>query len=115
MMSTAFYSKPMATPLHLLLRDMRKRACLSQVELAAVLGMAQPTISQIEKGVRDTSLHVAEQWAKACGADLGIAGVTPEQDPLVEQLASAMPKITADERRLLRVLIEELTRACSAR
>ena len=43
MMSTAFYSKPMATPLHILLRDMRKRACLSQVELAAVLGMAQPT------------------------------------------------------------------------
>ena len=56
------------TPLTLRLKALRKRAGLSQAELARRSGVAQPTISRIEAGLRrDVGLDVIDKLARALG------------------------------------------------
>ncbi|WP_433049158.1 helix-turn-helix domain-containing protein [Dactylosporangium sp. CS-033363] len=53
------------------LAEMRKSAGLSQAEVAAVLGVSQARISQIEHGQVD-SLDMLRAYAEALGAEVSI-------------------------------------------
>lgn len=52
------------------LRSARKRAHLSQRELARLTGIAQPTIARIESGISDPRLDTFDELLKACGEEL---------------------------------------------
>ncbi len=60
------------------LRELRTAAGFSQTELAAAVGVKQPTIAQIEKGIRKSSPEVALRIYKA----------------LVPELAESLPSCT---------------------
>jgi transcriptional regulator with XRE-family HTH domain len=49
------------------LREARRRAGLSQVELAARLGMTQGYVSRVERGAQNISLSACEAFAAAVG------------------------------------------------
>lgn len=49
------------------LRDARKRAGLTQPQLAATLGVTHSTISRIETGRRSTGIDLVTRWYAACG------------------------------------------------
>lgn len=52
------------------LKELRARAGLSQIELAAILGLKYYTfISQVENGFGRVPTDSLEAWAKALGAD----------------------------------------------
>ncbi|MEX2552403.1 MAG: helix-turn-helix transcriptional regulator [Actinomycetota bacterium] len=52
------------------LREARRRAGLTQAELAAACGVKQPTISRIERGVVDPSVETLDRLLAACGESL---------------------------------------------
>lgn len=67
-----------------LLRQARARAGLSQRDLAAVTGIAQPMISTIERGLQDPRHGTLERLLRACGQELDLVlkggeGVDPTQ------------------------------------
>jgi DNA-binding XRE family transcriptional regulator len=49
------------------LREARRRAGLSQAELAARLGMTQGYVSRVERGAQNISLSAGETFADAVG------------------------------------------------
>lgn len=51
-----------------LLRDARRRAGLSQRQLAARSGVAQPTIARIEAGRADPRFGLLQRLLEACGS-----------------------------------------------
>jgi len=57
-------------------RDLRRRAGLSQRALAAASGVPQPTIAEIESGRREPSLSLLSRLAEATGQVLTV-GVEP--------------------------------------
>jgi transcriptional regulator with XRE-family HTH domain len=52
------------------LREARKRAGLTQSELAAACGLKQPTISRIERGAVDPSVETLQLLLSACDESL---------------------------------------------
>jgi transcriptional regulator with XRE-family HTH domain len=57
---------------HEVLRAARHRARLSQRELAARTGIAQPTIARIERGLVDPRVGTVDRLLEACGARLSV-------------------------------------------
>jgi transcriptional regulator with XRE-family HTH domain len=55
------------------LRAARQRAGLTQRELAARTGVAQPTIARIETGAADPRMATILRLLRACGQDLNTA------------------------------------------
>jgi transcriptional regulator with XRE-family HTH domain len=53
-----------------LLRDARRRARLTQRELARRTGVAQPTVARIEAGQNDPRVATLERLLAACGESL---------------------------------------------
>lgn len=51
------------------LRDHRKKLNLSQSEMAKMLGITQPYLSQIENGLRKPSLEMALKISKELGVE----------------------------------------------
>lgn len=73
------------------IREMRKRAKLSQVELAELSGVSQPAISQLENDERPLTIDWMRTFAKIFGcspADL----LTDEDNP---------DRLSAEERHLV--------------
>jgi predicted transcriptional regulator len=54
------------------LRQVRQRAGLTQRDLAARTGVAQPTIARIERGLVDPRLGTLERLLDACDARLAV-------------------------------------------
>ncbi len=79
------------------LRAIRTAAGLTQIELAAKIGLSQPTVSGAERGTPTTS-DAIERWATACGARVV---VTTESAGAV--LAAAAGLDAADLLRLERI------------
>jgi transcriptional regulator with XRE-family HTH domain len=52
------------------IRAARRRAGLSQAELATKAGISQATLSRIERGEGDPRTNVLEEIARACGVAL---------------------------------------------
>jgi len=53
-----------------LLRDIRLRSGLTQVQLVEALGMAQTYASEAERAIRRLDVVQMEEWALACGTTL---------------------------------------------
>jgi ribosome-binding protein aMBF1 (putative translation factor) len=62
------------------LREARRRARLSQAAVAARLGLTQPYVSLVERGLRNLTLSVMSGLARVVGYDLQIA-FRPSQRP----------------------------------
>jgi transcriptional regulator with XRE-family HTH domain len=58
----------------------RKRAGLTQVELARRAGTTQPVISAYEHGRRDPTIETLRRLVRAAGAELALAAVAPTSD-----------------------------------
>ena len=56
------------------LKVVRKKAKLTQVELAARLQWSQPYLSSVERGYRRADLLQIADYLKACGASFGQLG-----------------------------------------
>lgn len=75
------------------LRELRVASRLTQRELASRIGIASPTVTNIETGARHPGLDVLNAWLKETGGRLEL--VREADPPLV---------INADERALLAAL-----------
>ncbi|HEY2654118.1 MAG TPA: helix-turn-helix transcriptional regulator, partial [Solirubrobacteraceae bacterium] len=81
----------MITPL--VIREARKRAGLSQAELAERLGRPQSSVGRWETGRRTPSLEVVREIVRACGLDLtyGLARADDSYDWLIDQQLALSP------------------------
>jgi len=77
-----------------LIREGRKRAGLTQVELARRAGVPQSTVGRIEIGTRIPSTAMAERLIRAAGFELrvGLGDPDPAIDSLFEQTLRRTPR-----------------------
>jgi transcriptional regulator with XRE-family HTH domain len=79
-----------------LVREARRRAGLTQRELAARVGTTQPAIARIESGDSAPSFERIVRLVRACGFDLGIRVVPLDEDAWT--LAEQGRRLSPDER-----------------
>jgi transcriptional regulator with XRE-family HTH domain len=81
-----------------LVREARRRAGLTQRQLAARAGVSQPTIARIEGGEVNPSLERIVELVRAAGFDLDIRVVPLDEDALAlaEQNLSRTPEERLD-------------------
>lgn len=98
-----------------LLHHARLTAGITQAELAALLGVARPTVTQIEGG-KVTTTRVVESWLDACNAAIvvssaeapvvqAVARLERDDQILIERLSRILPSLKAENRRTLELLI----------
>lgn len=63
-----------------LIREARKRAGLSQAELARRAGVAQSTVGRVESGLRVPSTDLAERLVRAAGFEIRVTLGEPDPD-----------------------------------
>ena len=80
----------------ILVKEARKRAGLTQRQLAERTGLTQPTIARIEGGVSDPGLATVERLVRACGLDLRVRLV--EADDADWTLAAANLRMQPEAR-----------------
>lgn len=74
------------------LRQIREQAGLSQLALAARLGLTGAQISRIETGTRSTGVEMLQRWYRECGYELDAVHVgTPQQATSLALAAAALP------------------------
>lgn len=56
-----------------LLAAMRKRANLTSTEVAARMGVSQPTVSKLERNAANASISTLQRYAAACGMELKLS------------------------------------------
>lgn len=66
----ALCDSPLLAPSGEYLRRARVRAQLEQVDIAGAVGVSQPTVSRMERGVVGVPLSLACKWMAACGVGL---------------------------------------------
>jgi len=72
-----------------LIREARKRAGLTQADIARRLGTTQSAVARWEKGAASPRFKTLERVARACGLELAVPLVTPEapdRDQIAERL-----------------------------
>ena len=76
-----------------LLREARRRAGLTQRQLATRAGVTQPTIARIERGQVEASLERVLELVRAAGFDLEVRVVPLDEDAfaLAEQNLARSP------------------------
>ena len=79
-----------------LIREARRRAGLSQTELAALLNTSQSTIVRWERGERSPSFETVAGAAEVCGLRLQVSLAAPDQGPL--GVAMSMAGLTPEEK-----------------
>jgi transcriptional regulator with XRE-family HTH domain len=79
-----------------LVREARRRAGLSQSELAARAGVPQSTVGRIEAGARSPSAALAERLVRAAGFEVRVA--LGEPDPGTDSLFERSLRRTPAER-----------------
>ena len=79
-----------------LLREARRRAGLTQAELAKRAGVPQSTVGRIESGVRVPSTELLERLIRAAGFEIRVA--LGEPDPGTESLFERTLRRTPRER-----------------
>jgi transcriptional regulator with XRE-family HTH domain len=79
-----------------ILQEARRRANLTQRELAEVAGRPQSTISKIERGRRDPTLTTLRELVRAAGFDLRFQLVPRDEHD--RQLMDAMLALSPEER-----------------
>lgn len=63
-----------------LIKEARRRAGLSQQQLAELLLTTQPVIARWERGTSSPSFERVVEAIRACGLDLGVSLVTPDDE-----------------------------------
>ena len=84
------------------IRHARKLAGLSQAQVAELLNLHRPSISEMEAGRRRVTAEEATRLAEAFDVDLGwLLGETSEKaspaDPRIELAARELQKLSADD------------------
>jgi uncharacterized protein len=79
-----------------ILQEARRRANLTQEELADAAGRPQSTIAKIERGRRDPTLATLHQLVRAAGFDLRVQLVPRDEHD--RQLIDAMLAVSPEER-----------------
>jgi transcriptional regulator with XRE-family HTH domain len=76
-----------------LIREARRRAGLTQAELAARAGVPQSTVGRIESGARDPSTELAERLVRAAGFEMrvGLGEPDPDTDSMIERTLRRSP------------------------
>lgn len=72
-----------------LVREARKRAGLSQRELAELMGTTQAVVARWETGVRSPTLERVHEAVRACGFDLAMR-IVPRDDEHALLIADAL-------------------------
>lgn len=77
-----------------LIREARRRAGLTQSELARRAGVPQSTVGRIEAGIRVPSTALVEQLVRAAGFEVraGLAECHPDGDSLFERTLRRTPR-----------------------
>jgi hypothetical protein len=77
-----------------LVREARKRAGLTQAELAQRAGVPQSTVGRIESGARSPSTALVERLIRAAGFELrvGLGEPDPGTDSLFERTLRRTPR-----------------------
>lgn len=77
-----------------LIREARKRAGLTQAELAQRAGVPQSTVGRIESGARVPSTALTERLIRAAGFELrvGLGEPDPDTDSLFERTLRRTPR-----------------------
>lgn len=91
-----------------LIREARKRAGLTQAELARRAGVPQSTVGRIESGARIPSIVLAERLIRAAGLELrvGLGEADPDTDSLFERTLLRTPsQRLADATRAARFVL----------
>lgn len=105
----------MDRPIHEQLRIARKRAKISQVRMAALLGYAgdsgHANISRIERGKQAAPVELLQRWVNACGCKLAIvprqsmdaaaADLSVADRALVARVIAVLPSLDPALRRQL--------------
>ena len=84
------------TTLGQFVREARRRAGLSQRDLAAKVGISQPHVGRIESGSVDAPYALVRRLIRACGFDLEIRLV--ERDDSTWTVARTQAAMSVDER-----------------
>lgn len=77
-----------------LVREARKRAGLTQAELARRAGVPQSTVGRIEIGARSPSVDLVERLVRGAGLELrvGLGEADPATDSLFERTLRRTPR-----------------------
>ena len=81
-----------------LVREARRRAGLTQAELAARAGTTQSSIARLETGATEASLARIDALVRACGLDLVIELDADRVDPNEWQQARHNLRLTPEQR-----------------
>jgi transcriptional regulator with XRE-family HTH domain len=79
-----------------LIREARRRAGLTQTELAARAGTAQPAIARWESGRTGVSLDDVMRLVRLCGLDLQLAITEPDESDLAQ--AARLSHLSGEQR-----------------
>lgn len=91
------------------LRTARERAGLSQGQVASLLSMHRPTISQIEGGSRNVLAEELPRFADLYDVSVDwLLGRVDEEGIVVRLAARGFDKLKADDRKKLLVLLASL-------
>lgn len=77
------------------IRDMRRRAGLTQAQLATRIGTTQSAVARWERGATSPTLASARRVMDACSLDLSIRGepqVDPDEWTLIERNRTLTPE-----------------------
>lgn len=105
----------LATTLPPFLVSLRKRAGLTQTQLAEKMGYEQPFISQLERGASDINGEQLAAWCRACGYRLHLgpsaegapvvsAASEPLPDPLLLRIVDLWPMLGDRDRKVLEAM-----------
>ncbi|MXX74554.1 MAG: helix-turn-helix transcriptional regulator [Holophagales bacterium] len=77
-----------------LVREARKRAGLTQIELAKRAGVPQSTVARVESGARTPSTDLVERLVRAAGYEIrvGLGEPDPETAALFERTLRRSPE-----------------------
>ena len=99
-------------PVSEVLKQKRKKARLTQAELAEISGVSQQAISFIENGRNTPSEGTMRLLAKALGCTVAeLMGESPQEiapDPLREDIIRDYDQLPPEARRLVRAYIDLL-------
>ena len=91
------------------LREARERAGLSQGQVASLLGVHRPTISQIEGCTRNVLAEELARFADLYDVSVEwLLGRVDEEDVVVRLAARGLDKLKAEDRKKLLALLSSL-------
>ncbi|QMR77035.1 helix-turn-helix domain-containing protein [Enterobacter sp. RHBSTW-00175] len=68
------------------LNQLREELCISQTELAAAMGVKQPTVAKIEQPGNDPRLSTLKRYVSALGGELSIDVTLPNGKRIAFQI-----------------------------